>query len=131
MLPFTLDTVRLSLHILAVCVWVGGQFILAAAVPVLRKVGADAHRLVARRFGQVAWPAFGIAVVTGIWSILTLPSGQSFEYNVTLGVKLLLVVGSGGAALIHQQTSSSAVRGVTGGLGLVSALGALVFGVML
>ncbi|MGB0501059.1 MAG: hypothetical protein ACPGNP_07725, partial [Acidimicrobiales bacterium] len=98
MLPFTLDTVRLSLHILAVCIWIGGQLVVAAAVPVLREVGADAPRLVARRFGHVAWPAFGLAVVTGIWSILTLPSGQSFEYNVTLGVKLLLVVGSGVAA---------------------------------
>ncbi len=131
MLPFTLDTVRLSLHILAVCVWVGGQFVVAAAVPVLREVGADATRLVARRFGQVAWPAFGLAVVTGIWSILTLPSEQSFEYNVTLGVKLLLVVGSGVAAFVHQQTTSPALRGATGGLGLVSALGALVVGVML
>ncbi len=131
MLPFTLDTVRLSLHILAVCVWVGGQFVVAAAVPVLREVGADATRLVARRFGQVAWPAFGLAVVTGIWSILTVPSEQSFEYNVTLGVKLLLVVGSGVAAFVHQQTTSPALRGATGGLGLVSALGALVVGVML
>jgi putative copper export protein len=131
MLPFTLDTARLSLHILAVCIWIGGQLVVAAAVPVLREVGADAPRLVARRFGQVAWPAFGLAVVTGIWSILTLPSRQSFEYNVTLGVKLLLVVGSGVAAFVHQQTSSPALRGATGGLGLVSALGALVLGVML
>ena len=103
----------------------------AAAVPVLREVGSDAPRLVARRFGQVAWPAFGLAGVTGIWSVLTLPSGQSFEYNVTLGVKLLLIVGSGVAAFVHQQTSSPALRGATGGLGLVSALGALVLGVML
>ena len=116
MLPFTLDTVRLSLHILAVCIWIGGQLVVAAAVPVLREVDPRA-RLVARRFGQVAWPAFGLAVLTGIWSILTLPSGQSFEYNVTLGVKLLLVVGSGVAAFVHQQTSSPTLRGATGGWG--------------
>ena len=116
MLPFTLDTVRLSLHILAVCIWIGGQLVVAAAVPVLREVDPT-RRLVARRFGQVAWPAFGLAVLTGIWSILTLPSGQSFEYNVTLGVKLLLVVGSGVAAFVHQQTSSPALRGATGGSG--------------
>ena len=112
MLPFTLDTVRLSLHILAVCVWIGSQLVIAAAVPVLRGVGSDA-----RRFVQVAWPAFGLAVVIGIWSILTLPSGQSFEYNVTLGVNLLLVVGSGVAAFVHQQTSSPTLRGATGGWG--------------
>ena len=70
--------------------------------------------------GQVAWPVFGLAVVTGIWSILTLPSGQSSEYNVTLGVKLRL--SSAPAWPVHQQTSSPAAR--HRGLGLVSALGA-------
>ncbi|MEM8709008.1 MAG: CopD family protein [Actinomycetota bacterium] len=131
MLPFTLDTVRLSLHILAVCVWIGGQLVVAAAVPVLREIGDDAPRLVARRFGQVAWPAFGVAVVTGIWNILSLPSGQTFEYNVTLGVKLLLVVASGVAAFVHQNATTPALRGATGGIGLIAALGALVMGVML
>ncbi|MEM9202718.1 MAG: CopD family protein [Actinomycetota bacterium] len=131
MLPFTLDTLRISLHVLAVCVWVGGQIIVAALVPVLRDISPDAPRLAARRFGQAAWPAFGVAVVTGIWNILALPSGLSFEYQVTLGVKLMLVVASGGAAFVHQQTSSPALRGATGGIGLIAALGALVMGVML
>ena len=131
MLPFTVDTIRISLHVLAVTVWIGGQILVAALVPVLREIGHDAPKRVAQRFGQVAWPFFGLAVLTGIWSILTLPSGQSFEYNVTLGVKLLLVVGSGVAAFVHQQTSSVAVRGATGGIGLFAALGALVMGVML
>ena len=43
MLPFTLDTVRLSLHILAVCIWIGGQLVVAAAVPVLREVLSLIH----------------------------------------------------------------------------------------
>ncbi len=131
MLPFTLDTVRISLHVLAVSVWVGGQLVVAALVPVLRDISPDAPRLAARRVGQAAWPAFGLAVVTGIWNLLEIPSGQSTEYNVTLGVKLLLVVASGAAAFVHQQTSSPAVRGATGGIGLLAALGALVMGVML
>ena len=108
MLPFTLDTVRLSLTSSP-----SASGSAASSWSLLRCRScarwADAPRLVARRFGQVAWPAFGLAVVTGIWSILTLPSGQSFEYNVTLGVKLLLVVGSGVAAFVHQQTSSPAL----------------------
>ena len=48
MLPFTLDTVRVSLHILAVTVWIGGQILVAALVPVLREVGHDAPKKVAQ-----------------------------------------------------------------------------------
>lgn len=131
MLPFTLDTVRVSLHILAVTVWIGGQILVAALVPVLREVGHDAPKKVAQRFGQVAWPFFGLAVVTGIWNLLEVPSGQPSAYHATLGVKLVLVVASGVAAFVHTRTASPAVRGATGGIGLVAGLGALVFGVML
>ena len=131
MLPFTLDTVRISIHILAVCVWIGGQLLVAALVPTLREIGHDAPKKVAQRFGQVAWPAFGVAVLTGIWNLLEIPSGQSTEYHVTLGVKLLLVVASGFAAFVHTRTPSPALRGATGGIGLVASLGALVMGVML
>ena len=108
MLPFTLDTVRISLHVLAVSVWVGGQLVLAALVPILRDIGGDAPKRAAQRFGQVAWPFFGLAVVTGIWNLLEIPSGSTTEYQVTLGVKILLVVASGFAAFIHTRTPSPA-----------------------
>lgn len=131
MLPFTLDTFRVTLHLLAVTVWIGGQLVLAALVPILRDIGGDAPKRAAQRFGQVAWPFFALAVVTGIWNLLEIPSGQSNEYNVTLGIKLLVVVASGMAAFVHTRTPSPAVRGATGGIGLVAALAALVLGVML
>lgn len=131
MLPFTLETVRISIHILAVCVWIGGQLLVAALVPTLREIGHDAPKVVAQRFGQVAWPAFGVAVLTGIWNLLEVPTGQTSEYHVTLGIKLALVVLSGLAAFVHTRTPSPAVRGATGGIGLIAGLGALVLGVML
>jgi len=131
MLPFTLDTLRITLHLLGVTVWIGGQLVLAALVPILRDIGGDAPKRAAQRFGQVAWPFFGLAVVTGIWNLLEIPSGQSTAYHVTLGIKLLLVVASGAAAFVHTRTTSPAVRGATGGIGLVAALAALVLGVML
>ena len=131
MLPFTLETVRISIHILAVCVWIGGQLLVAALVPTLREIGPDAPKVVAQRFGQVAWPAFGVAVLTGIWNLLEVPTGQTSEYHVTLGIKLVLVVLSGLAAFVHTRTPSRAVRGATGGIGLIAGLGALVLGVML
>ena len=68
MLPVGWDTVRLFLHVLAATIWVGGQLTLAALVPVLRRFGADAPGVVARRFNQVAWTAFVILIVTGIWT---------------------------------------------------------------
>ena len=131
MLPFTLDTVRISIHVLAVCIWVGGQILVAALVPTLRAISDDAPKQVAQRFGQVAWPAFAVAVLTGIWNLLEVPSGQSSEYQITLGVKLVLVTASGVAAFVHTRTPSPAVRGATGGVGLLASLGALVMGVML
>ncbi len=59
-------TVRLFLHVLAAASWVGGQIPLAALVPVLRRVGPDIPRAAARRFNQVAWPAFGVRQNHGI-----------------------------------------------------------------
>src|SRR5262245_38368653 len=58
MLAVSWDTIRLFLHILAATVWVGGQITLAALVPVLRRLGTEIPRAAARRFNQVAWPAF-------------------------------------------------------------------------
>jgi len=131
MLPFTVETVRLSLHLLAVAVWIGGQLVMASLVPVLRSVAPGAPAAAAKRFGQVAWAAFAVAVVTGVWNMLALPADQPDGYDATLGVKLLFVMLSGLAAAVHSRTSSAAVRGATGGLGLLASLAALVFGVML
>lgn len=129
---FDLDTLRISLHILAACVWVGGQIVLAALVPVLRQVGHDAPRLAANRFGRVAWPFFALAVLTGIWNLVEIEVGdRSTAYHVTLAVKLLVVAATGTASAVHSLTSSPAVRAITGAVGLAGSIAALVFGVML
>jgi hypothetical protein len=39
MLAVSWDTIRLFLHVLAATIWVGGQLVLAALVPILRKGG--------------------------------------------------------------------------------------------
>ena len=128
---FNLDTIRLTVHLRSVCIWVGGQIILAGHVPVLREISPEAPKKAAARFGQVAWPAFGVAVITGVWNIVDLEGTQATEYSVTLGVKLLAVTLSGMAAFIHQRTPSPVMRAITGALGLVAALAAVVLGVML
>ncbi|HEX2318131.1 MAG TPA: hypothetical protein VHJ18_04015, partial [Streptosporangiaceae bacterium] len=70
MLTVDVDTVRLFLHVLAATVWVGGQLTLAALVPALRRMGPEVPRAAARRFNLVAWPAYGVLVLTGIWNVL-------------------------------------------------------------
>ncbi len=131
MLPAGLDTLRVTLHLLGVTVWIGGQVLMGALVPVLRSISSDAPRRAAQRFGRLAWSAFGLAIVTGIWSMLTLEGSQSAEYNTTLGVKLLAVMFSGLAAFVHTRTPSPAVRGASGGIALLAAVVALFLGVML
>jgi putative copper export protein len=125
------DTVRLFLHVLAATIWVGGQLTLAAQVPVLRRMGANVTAGAARRFNQVAWPAFAALVITGIWNIIAVRPQIHGSYETTLVVKLVVVVISGIAAALHARAKSTAGRAVFGALTGVSALAALFLGVLL
>ena len=64
-----LDALRIFLHLFGVAGWVGGQVLMVGLMPVLRSLGPDAPRAAARRFARVAWPCFGLAVATGLWSL--------------------------------------------------------------
>jgi putative copper export protein len=125
------DAVRLSLHILAATVWLGGQLVLAALVPVLRGAGGDTVRLAARRFNAVAWPAFAVLVTTGVWNVVAERRHLHGAYQTTLTVKMVLVLLSGLAAALHVRARTPAARGTWGGLTAASALAALVLGVLL
>ena len=131
MLGVTWDTIRLFLHVLAATIWVGGQLTLAALVPVLRKAGADIPRTAARRFNQVAWPAFAVLIITGIWNVIAVRSHVTGSYETTLVVKLVVVLISGVTAALHARARGTAGRAVFGALTGVSALGALFLGVLL
>lgn len=131
MLPLSLDAIRLFLHVTAATVWVGGQIVLAGLVPVLRAMGPDAPRAAARRFGVIAWPAFGLLVATGVWNVIAERDNLHGRYATTLTVKLVLVVLSGLAALVHTRTRSRRVLAVSGALAATSAVAAVLFGVLL
>ena len=132
MLAVSWDTVRLFLHVLAATIWVGGQLVLAALVPVLRRFG-DAVTAAARRFNQVAWIAFGVLIVTGIWNIAAVSPqvSHSAGYQTTLVVKLVAVVISGITAALHIRSRTARGRAVLGALTGISALAALFLGVLL
>jgi len=127
---FDSETLRVLLHVLAVCVWVGGQIVVGAIVPALRRTHPEALPGIAKAFGRIAWPFFGIAVFTGIWNMVSLP-GTSAGWNALLGIKMLLVALSGASAWLHQSTDKTSVRGASAGVALLASLAALVMGVML
>lgn len=132
MLPITLDTVRLFLHVLAATVWVGGQLTLAGLVPGLRALDPDAPRAVARRFNRIAWPAYSVLLVTGVWNLFESSfDDRDTEWQVTLFVKLVVVALSGASAATHAMTASKAVLAIGGAVAGLSSLAALFLGVQL
>ena len=131
MLSVSWDTIRLFLHVLAATIWVGGQITLAALVPVLRRLGAEIPRAAANRFNQVAWPAFVVLVVTGIWNIAAVHAQIHGSYETTLVVKLIVVVISGVTAALHARARKPRWIAVFGALTALSALAALFLGILL
>ena len=133
MLSVSWDTIRLFLHVLAATIWVGGQLVLGALVPVLRRFGSEAVTAVARQFNRVAWAAFAVLVLTGIWNIAAISGtpGDTASYRTTLMVKLVIVVLSGVTAFLHIRTKTARGRAIWGALTGLTALAALFLGVLL
>jgi putative copper export protein len=133
-LPVSWETVRLFLHVLAASIWVGGQLTLAALVPVLRRLGAEIPRAAARAFNLVAWPAFAVLLLTGVWNVIAVRGQVTGSYQVTLIVKLIVVAVSGVTAALHARAGRTGSRrglAVYGALTGISALAALFLGVLL
>lgn len=132
MLSPTLMTARLFLHVLAASVWVGGQIVLVGVVPAIRVSHPDATRLVAKAYSRVAWPAFGLVVVTGLWNLSEIPVTDSdTPYQVTLFLKITLAIVSGAAAAVHQVGRSKVALAVGGALGFLAAVAAMYLGLLL
>jgi len=125
----TLDTIRIFLHILAASIWVGGQFVLANVVSGLRRDHRDALPVVARAFARIAWPAFGVTVVTGVWSLLSIDTLDS-DAQIALALKIVAVVVSGVAAAAHSVSSSRLVKALGGALGSIAAVIAMLLAVI-
>ena len=132
MLPVTLETFRLFLHVTAATVWVGGQLTLLGLLPILRGLGPDAPKAAAKRFNVIAWSAFGVLFITGIWNLLAeSPGSKGTAWNATLGMKLVMVAATGIAAAFHAGGRSKAVLAVGGAVSLLAGLAAVLLGIML
>ena len=124
--------VRLSLHVTAAAVWVGGQITLGGLVPTLRRAAPEATTAVARQFARLAWPAYFVLVGTGIWNVsATHPSHQTGTWKAVLSAKIAVVVLSGAATFAHQRSRNRGAMAVWGAVAGLSALSALVMGVAL
>lgn len=147
MLPVTVSSVRLFLHVLGATIWVGGQLTLGALIPTVRREGVEAVRAVARRFQLVAWPAYALLLATGVWNLTALHVGdQSGAWLTTLVVKLACVAVSGLAAATHvlvaaprvrramtegERSRAAALSGACEGASLLFALAAAFLGILL
>lgn len=124
--------VRLSLHVLAASVWVGGQLVLAGLVVTLRGISYDAPGKVARAFARLSWPAYWLLIATGVWNYLAINHAEATtSWHVVFGVKMLSVVVAGLGAFLHTKATSPRARGVYAGLGTIGTIAALVLGVAL
>jgi putative copper export protein len=130
MLESGTDSLRIFLHVLAATIWVGGQLTLAALVPVLRSGGPDLPRRAAQQFSKVAWSAFAVLVVTGLWNIQA-TKDASGAYDDVLAGKLAMVAASGLTAWLHGQAKTRAGLATFGALTAITAIGALFLGVLL
>lgn len=127
-----LSSLRLSLHVLAASVWVGGQIVLAGLVPTARSLSGEAPKAIARAFARLSWPAYAVLVATGFWNIAAVhPSEQSGAWKVVLGVKIAVVALAGVSAFLHTRSTTRLALAIWGSLSGLSAMGALVLGVFL
>jgi hypothetical protein len=130
-LASTLDGIRLSLHVLAATVWVGGQITIAGLVPTARGLGEGAPKALARAFGRLQWPAYAVLVVTGLWNVSAVHAGQPHAWVIVLVVKIVVVAIAGLAAWLHSRASTVRGLAVWGAMTAVSSITALVMGVFL
>jgi uncharacterized membrane protein len=128
MLTIDLDVIRLTLHVLAATIWVGGQIVLAALAGPLRRADPAALAPVARAYAWVAWPAFVVLILTGGWMLADM-SQAGEALRTTLTIKLLLVALSGIGAALHTFVKTPALKGIWATVGLASALAVVLLGV--
>ena len=132
MLAPALLTIRLTLHILAATVWVGGQIVMTGLVGPARGLGPDAPKTLARAFARLAWPAYAVLVVTGIWNVTAVGySSTDAAWKAVLMAKVAVVVLAGVGVLLHQRATTKRGLAVWGSVGGLASVAALLMGILL
>ena len=132
MLASGLESLRLTLHVLAASIWVGGQIVMMGLVGPSRRLGPDASRVLARAFARLAWPAYAVLAVTGLWNVSTFHwAAQNTAWKTVLIVKIVVVAAAGLGALLHSRATSRRETAVWGSVAGTASIAALVMGVLL
>jgi putative copper export protein len=126
-----LDGIRLSVHVLAAAVWVGGQLTIAGLVPTARRLGEGAPKALAQAFSRLQWPAYGLLVITGFWNVSAVHAGQPHAWVIVLVIKIVVVALAGLGAFLHTRSSSRRGLAIWGAVTALSSITALVMGVFL
>jgi putative copper export protein len=127
-----LDTLRLTLHVLAATVWVGGQIVMAGLVGPSRRLGVGAPKELARAFARLAWPAYAVLILTGFWNLSTFTwSDQTTAWKTVLVAKIVVVALAGLGAALHQRATSKAQLALWGSVAGTASIAALVMGILL
>jgi putative copper export protein len=131
-LPPALLTIRLTLHVLAATVWVGGQIVMTGLVGPARGLGPDAPKTLARAFARLAWPAYAVLVVTGVWNISAdgYANGDT-AWKAVLIAKIAVVALAGLGVLLHQRATTPGGLAFWGSVGGLASVAALVMGILL
>jgi putative copper export protein len=132
MLAPALLTIRLTLHVLAAAVWVGGQIVMTGLVGPARGLGPNAPKTLARAFARMAWPAYLVLVITGIWNISAVGySNMDAAWQAVLMAKIAVVALAGVGVLLHQRATTKRGLAVWGSVGGLASIAALVMGILL
>ena len=132
MLAPALDTIRLTLHVLAATVWVGGQIVMMGLVGPARGLGADAPQTLARAFARLAWPAFAVLLVTGVWNVTAVHySAQDSAWKAVLMAKIAVVLLAGLGAFLHQRATTKGQLALWGSVAGTASVAALIMGILL
>ena len=124
----SLHIVRMFVHVLAAMVWVGGQLALAGLMPAVRSLGDGAPRVIGRRFGVVAWPAFAVLTFTGIWNAFSVHIfDQTTQYKTAFGFKMTCYLIAGFGAALHSLVPKVWARALGGAAAAIGSIGAVFF----
>jgi putative copper export protein len=128
----TLDAVRLTLHVLAAAIWVGGQIVMTGLVGPTRRLGPDAPRVLAQAFARIVWPAYLVLIITGFWNISIFHfASQTSAWKAVLMVKIVVVVAAGVGAFLHQRATTKPALALWGSVAGIASIAALAMGVVL